>query len=34
MRSAQNFMQSLDVDVGVLMEVSVKIDCPLGGDVT
>lgn len=32
MRSAQNFTQSLDVDV--LMEVFVKINCPLGSGVT
>ena len=34
MGSAQNFTQSLDVDVDVLMEVFVKINCPLGSDVT
>jgi len=34
MRSAQNCTQLLDVDVEVLIEVSVKINCPLGSDVT
>jgi len=34
MRPAQNFTQSLDVDVELLMEVFVKINCPLVSDVT